>query len=397
MALNPVHFAGAEIPSTVARVPCGEPWRQHAYQSLDRTSREDIGAAIAEAEDQLETQLGFRLAPAWEIDEWRLTARPYDPELVMLNGRDVRGYGQATEARWKLWISGGVRNATLLDGNAAIMWNDSDGDGIADQALVSAATSADACEIQCFMQGHGPDPEYQIRPIRVDVSAGMATIAFRRELVVLEDFNEWLVPPANPNADYTDDTNFEAAVEVWRVFNDPRTQVSFLWEPMGVCGCGTSGCSNCAYATQTGCLIARNPRLSLLVAQPAAWNEATNVFDQQGWAVGRNPDIWRLFYYAGARDERLNCPRQSMPLKWEQVITAFAASKLDRAPCECSAGRWDHWAQDLAFATGTTELAVVNQSPEDLNNPFGTRRGAVHAWRWVESMDERVGRSGVPV
>lgn len=394
MGIHPLHFAGIRIDDGVAHVACGEPWRQYAWQQPDRTSREDVAEAINAAESELEEWLGFRLMPTWERDEWVNSRTPGDPSALMFPGGDIRGFGFAREARWKLWIAPGIRGSSLIAAGAAITWSDADADGYKETGTVSVATAVDACEVQAFYPGMGPTATWQIRPAKVTTAGGTATITFRRELVPKAGFSEYVLEPTHPYADGLADGDFLATVDVWRIYNDPRTQGSFLWEPTGDCGCNANGCPNCAYATQDGCFIARNARLSLVVGTPATWNADTNAFDAARWGLGRGPDITRLYYLAGAINNEATCPRTSMPTRWEQIVAELAASKLSRAPCECSAGRWDYLTQDLAFASGDDDISTYRTSAADLASPFGTRRGAVQAWRWVSKMDIRVGRSG---
>lgn len=399
MGLHPLHFAGVNIDDGLNRVTCGSPWRQYAWQEADRSSREDVAAAIAEAEAQLEQQLGFRLLPSWELDEWTNSRRPADPTMIGFPGGDLRGgFGFARRAKWGLWIAPGIRGTSLIEAAALIVWSDEDEDGYAETGTVTVATGTDACEIQAFYPGKGAERPWQIRPAEVAIVGGDAVITFRRELVALEAFNSPVLPPDPPWADGLDDDDFLAAVDVYRVYNDPRTQGSLLWEPAGDCGCSTDGCPNCAYATQDACFIARNTRLSLVVGTPAAWSEADNAFAfASAWALPRTPDIVRLNYLSGAMDTGLSCPRTRMPAVWEMVVAAFAASKLGRPPCECAKGRWDDYAADLAFSAGTDESGSYQLGQADLSNPFGTRRAAVAAWKWVQNMDLRIGKAGVQV
>ena len=67
----------------------------------------------------------------------------------------------------------------------------------------------------------------------------------------------------------------------------------------------------------------------------------------------------------------------------ELAVAYYAAALLDRPICECNNIKtWvDHWQRDLAIAGAEEGLSV---SADDLDCPFGTRRGAVFAWRRVK-------------
>jgi hypothetical protein len=390
VGIHPLHFAQVTLPETPPSV-CGQPWIQHSWQQADRVGREDLAQAIAEAESDIETHLRARLLPTWEVDEWRPTIRPYKPEFVNLNSRDVRGYEQALEANWKHFISGGVQLKTLLEAASAVTYTDLDGDTYFETATTTTpVTFTDVCEIHVYYPGKAGADAWEIRPINVVIAAGVATITFRRELAVLEALYEDFEPEA---VDGTDNANFLTTVDIYRKENDPQQQATFLWEPVTTCGCGVvEGCSQCSYATQAGCLRARgNPHNSMLSYQPGDWDADTETFTAVGWAIGRQPDIVRLWYYAGLRDERLACPRRQMPNEWERAVAYFAAAKLERPLCECNnIHAWiEKWRRDLAVK-GEEGLSV---SKDDLDCPFGTLEGAVYAWRRIKASRELVGQA----
>lgn len=399
MGVNPMHFAGVNVLSTAARVPCSQTWSQYNWQEDDRVSREEVASAIAEAEAELEQQLGYRLLPSWETDEWAMTPRPFDPQLVEFAGRDVRSYPFTVTSQWKHVVTGGVRATSLVHAAASIAWSDDDADGYHETGTVTfSSVTPDPCETRLYFPGSDPaDPTWEIRPVKVIQAAGATTVTFRRELVALQEFSEWTIQPEVRFADGQDDDDFLATVDVYRVYNDPRRQVSFLWEPVGFCGCGATGCANCAYGTQDGGFLMRNARLGILTPFPGTWNDSSASFDTAGMALGRRPDICRLYYFAGLRDRGLGCDRVDMSFRWASIVTAFAASKLDRPPCDCNPKQWERYAQDLAYVRGVDELAQYAIDKDELSNPFGTRRGALIAWRAVAKMGDRVGSTAVAV
>jgi hypothetical protein len=385
MGIHPLLFESVFIQGIVPTATCQTPWLQYSWQSADRVSREEVAMAIAEAEAQIEGMLGYRLCPSWEKDEWQPTIRPYRPELINLSVTDLRGYGQVARANWGHFITGGMKAKNLIIAAHAITWSAPDAVGYKETGTVDHATTViDPCEIAIYYPGKAGADEWEIRPTNVTIAGGIATITFRRELCVLEALLESL---SAQGVEGTDDANFLTTVDVYRRYNDPQAQVSFLWEPTGCSICDGAGCASCSYAIQSGCLMMRgNPRNSLVVYQPAEWNSATLDFDSVGWAVERQPDLVRLYYLAGLRDKDLICSERDMSLSWKQTVAAFAASKLARPTCDCETAhdRVERWRQDLAFSSGAEELASYSLSSEDLSNPFGTRRGAIQAWKQVQ-------------
>lgn len=390
MGVHPLHFEGV----TLGEYPhCSQSVMQHEWQNNDHVSREEIAMAIAEAETKIENYLGFRLAPSWEVDEWRPTTRPFIPEFVKFHSDDIRGYRNTVTADWGYLISGGIRSKELIEADADIVYTDPNGDGYAETATVLVSTSAvNPNEICAFYPDKSGADEWQIRPIDVSISSGVATITFRRELVVLEDLQESF-DAHETSIEGTDDDNFLEVVDVYRVYNDPITQASFLWEPLNTwCGsCDGDGCANCAYSTQTGCLILRgDPRQSIVGYAPGAWDVDEDIFTSEAWNVYRAPDIVRLYYYAGWRNKSQTYVSRMDP-QWQRAVAYMAAAMLDRPPCECMSDNWNKWRQDITLRDGSEDGQPIFREPGSgfsiirgiSDNPFGTRRGEIYAWRKV--------------
>jgi hypothetical protein len=391
LGLDPLHFGQVQIRNQPT--VCDAVWLQYEYQASERVGREAVARAIREAEDDIERHLGFRVLPAWEVDERVLMPRALRPENVNLSATDVRGYPNSVKAGWGYFVTGGIRATTLLDADAAIVYTDEDGDDYKETATVTVAVPAgtDPCQVRVYFPGEGALDEWEIRPASVSVAGAVATITFRRELALLPELAEAYprddgTPAA---ADGETDANFLTTVDVYRVYNDPSQQVSFLWEPVGECGCGTPDCSICSYSAQTGCLHLRSaPRLSRIAFSPGDWDADTEAFTSAGWAVGRQPDQARLWYLAGYQDPTLACPRRTLSRDLARSIAIYAASILDRPVCDCASAKAavDRWRKDLAFVGGADELSEYNVREDDLNNPLGSRAGAVYAWKRVKDL-----------
>lgn len=390
MGMHPLHFNQVSLANESPH--CNQIMFQHEWQNYDHVSREEIARAIADAETLIEEQLGYHLAPAWEVDEWRGTHRYYRSELVNLNSSDVRGYRQTVQAKWGYFITGGIEAKDLVEEEAPIAYTDPDGDSYFERATVSVSTVAvDPSEIAVYYPGKDGDDAWEIRPIEVSIASGVATITFRRELAVIPEHFD-IMDTEDVNVDGLDDANFLETVDVYRHYNDPQTQASFLWEPLagGWCGsCGGSGCPTCAYNAQTGCLIVRgDPRQSIVGYSPAVWDSDDLNFTNQGWIMSRQPDIVRLYYYSGWRNKRQRYNNRMDP-QWERVVARMAAANLDRPPCDCAKGDWSKWREDLTLASGDVDGQAFYRQPDGiLDNPFGSCRGQVEAWRKVRQ--ERV-------
>ncbi|MEK0326309.1 MAG: hypothetical protein QQN63_11465, partial [Nitrosopumilus sp.] len=323
------------------------------------------------------------LMPTWVRDEWRPTTRTFRPELTNISMTDIRGYDQTATLLKMNFITGGIEAKTVVEAASSIVYSDSDSDGYDETATVTATvTFTDPCEVAIFYPGKSGADNWEIRPIEVSIAAGVATITFRRELAVIENEMEKFDPSG---VEGTTDALFLTGVDVYRRYNDPQKQVQFVWEPYSsTCPtCSGSGCAQCSFSTQEGCLLLRaDPKLSQVVYHPATWNATTLEFDTAAWSLGRQPDLLRLWYYSGIRDKSLSCSFNRMPEEWEQIVTYFAAAKLDRPLCECSnVSAWiDHWRKDLSIPGDNNQRVDFDL----LSNPFGTTRGAINAWLRVK-------------
>lgn len=397
IGIDPRHFAGIEVRPPAA---CATTWFQYEWQSPDRVSREEVARAIAQAEHDIEMTIGYRLLPTFEVNEWRQAADVPKPELIRTVPVDVRGFAQTVRAKWGYVITGGIRGKTLIDADAAITWSDEDGDTYTETGTVTVTVEEGQapCEVRAYYPDVDGADKYEIRPITIEVVGTVATITFRREQAVLSALLERDALPAVNDTFWrpvngADDANFLETIDVYRVFVDPSQQGTMLWEPFaGVCNC-TSGCSACAYGEQSACLTIRDdPRLGYFGYTAAEWNIDNAAYDARALAICRQPDAVRLSYLAGWQDESLDCPRVQMDQSWERAVAYYAAALLDREICACSNVHEfiKRWRRDLAEYMSA---GGKNLSASDLACPFGTREGALFAWKRCMQEGVRIGKA----
>jgi len=72
-------------------------------------------------------------------------------------------------------------------------------------------------------------------------------------------------------------------------------------------------------------------------------------------------------------------------------VARLAAAELSRPVCGCDAANRElyHWQFDLSQTARGDELFGI--SPENLNNPLGTRRGHVQAWKFIMDQQQLTG------
>lgn len=380
--IHPCHFNQVTIADLAPATVCDMPVVKYSWQNADAVGREEIAQAIADAEAILELHAGFSPAPRWVADERVPGIRPLWPELFNGNARNVRG--MATSLRTKLGyvISGGIEGKTLIQSADAIVYTDPNGDGYFETAtIITPTTVLEPEEIAIYYPGKSGQDAYEIRPIQVTIAGSNATIVCRREQLVLESLQESFDARA---VDGLDNANFLTTVDVYRHYNNPEQQVQFMWEG---CACNGEGCAACSHATQYGCLLARDYKLGIVVPHPATWDPTSNAFDTSCYSVSRAPEQARLWYYAGYRDMRSSTPNISMSSEWERAVTYLALSLLDRPLCACKPleAFVSYWKEDLSYNQASTAVSTsFTLSRRRLDNPIGTTRGALNAWRLIQ-------------
>jgi len=385
IGLNPLHFNS--LSSTLFdNNSCGDVWFQYSWQNSDRVGRDDLAMAIQEAEQEISKEVGYNIMPDWTVEERVIYPRPLLNEMYNLTGTNTRSNMKSVELPRGHIIYGGVRAKTNQGRASAVVRTDPNGDGYSELCTVTVATTVtDTNEIHVYYTGHDGDDAWEIRPINVSISAGVATITFHSWQIV----DEHTITDMNASAvDGDAAASYETNVDVYRVYNDPATQVQFMWENALDC-CDT--CVACTLGTQAGCFHLRDPRLGFVVPAPASWNSTNESFDSAYWSACREPDQIRFWYYSGYQDKKIDRYNVRMSPYWKYAVAFFAASKLDRPVCGCSNVNQfiDKWRLD---AMATREEAGINIqiTPEGLANRLGTTMGALYAWKRINQNGVRI-------
>jgi len=411
MGINLAHFNGAAAAEVTPVVDnaCNDIWPQFSWQAADRVSREDLAQEIAGAEQDVADYLNYWPAPTWIAQENHAYPRHHRPDLVRAGGYDVRGYRVGINANYGYIIAPGQRAVSLVGDSVEVVLSDADGDGYNETATVSTATTlTDECEVKIYFEDTGAAQEWEIRPARSkSISGGTFTATFWAWQLISPALWDALPTVEGQSAiDWTDADNIVDNVDVYREYNNTAaTSAQFYWEPKTLpldwmnqlsCGCGGTGCPACALTTQTGCLHIRNPVTGIVVPAPATYSEDDGAWSAACWTVCRDPDMVKLYYYAGQYDNRWRRGEvcQSLSRWWQQTIAWMATARLERTFCSCKnlTALAQHLREDMAALSERQSFAV---SPELLNNPFGTRRGEVLAWQRVSKLAKK--RMGVAV
>lgn len=395
VGLHPLHFnqvSLAEEGSTEDPASCGKIIVQHPWQAHDAMAREEIARCLAVAEANIAMYLGYDVMPTWNRMDLVDAPTPRGPRYE---------YNHLLTTSKGYVLSGGIEGKALVALAQQVVYSDNDGDGYFETATISTATTVtDPQEIAIYYPGRAGSNLWEIRPTTVTISGGVATIVCRREQLVVPELLEVVRGELQPAA-YDLDDDFLDTVDVYRHYNDPATQARFIWEAgSGPCGaCVGSGCASCSYHIQSACMMVRNRRLGHIVLSAADWDTDTLAFTGHvgpNHYIGTSPNRALLWYRAGYYNPDLARPFLDMDARFERAVVMYALSLMDRDICGCAGVNSMHEQArvDLAAVESNPNSSTSYNAEEGyLDSRFGTRAGAVEAWRLVETM--ALGRAAV--
>lgn len=390
LGLNPLKFNQLYSDTLFPNNVCGDVFFQHDWDHSDRVGRDTIAMTVQQAELEIAREVGYNLMPDWTLDERVPYPRPAVPESYNIYGVNPRYQMKSVETKLGHVICGGIRTKTIIQAGCAVGRSDADGDGYSELCTVTLATSVtNTNEIHVYYPGRGGDDGWEIRPIKISLAGGIATITFNSWLIVLGTELERFAPET---LDAHDAANYETTVDVYRVYNDPSQQATLAWEnqPVGLNCCGT--CTACQLNAQEACFHVRENELGIVVPAPATWNTSTSSFDSAEYSVCREPDWVRLWYYSGYIDQKLPRPYAELSNSWKYPIAFYAASKFDRGVCGCSNVREfiDKWRRDAAFSS--QDEGGFTLTAEQASNRLGTTMGAMFAYRYIQRPGIRINK-----
>lgn len=413
LGITPPHFWGA---SGATYFPtsgnCNRLFYHWSWQNSDTVGRWDITQAIHNAEETLQEALGYPMCPTWIEDEVHDYPQPYRRNAIDYGMLNVRGQMKSIHLKNGKFIQGGRRATAEVTSDVAVVYSDEDGDGYNETATVSTTTTlTNKCEIHCYFDGQGGVREWEIRtPRSVTLSGGTITFVFDAWLLLDPDL-QTVYPQTGgvSGIDLESAGNYVTTVDVYREYNDfTQAAATLYWEPdpitnsaisgLGCASCGGSGCVACSLTGQNGCVHVRDTDLGIVVPQPATYNSTSEQWDQANPTVCRDPDMVKVWYYAGEISNDYLSEFTCDPLSqyWAETITWLAVARLRRNLCDCDTV--NGYVEDLQM-----DMSLTNEGgshflgTDDLNNPFGTRKGEVMAWKRVDKLNDsiRIGAGAV--
>lgn len=405
---HPAHFWGVAGTGDLAvTTNCDTLVRQYPWQNSDAASRSDIVRAIEIAEARLHDYLGYWPAPTYvtETHPWPAGAAAWGR---WWNIQLDNGYVQAA----------GVETLTAIQANTAVVYSDSDGDGIDDLFTLGpvATTVTDVTQIAVYISAADrfanaidstdAGPRWRVQPVQVTISGGNVTIRGPKWLCVKPIKYEGIANVGANGLDPAMAANFVTTLDIYRRWTSPdgttteTSQGVIEWETRPChgwwCSCDTcSSLSSTAFAgspydpAATARAVARvgirDAEHGIVSLGEATYDSTTGVWSSLSWTVCDTPDRASVRVLAGyplSRDGQ-------MDRTWQVIVARLAAAELARPICGCADANRElyRWQFDVA-RTGASDEVFGAISPEDLRNPLGTRRGHIYAWRAIQHPEQ---------
>lgn len=411
ISYHPFHFWQL---SNSGQVPvsstCNDIVFEQAYLNADQVGREQIRRAIKVAEARLREHLNYSVGKRWVTETLQYPfPRSYGQQYASSTGGDSRWLTVNASEGYLRNIGAETREA--LATAKTVAYTDRDEDGLEDTFTITVAgvsSTLDIEQVEVYfasadrLDGEGQSDRWRIAPVFVSLSGTTLTITGRKWLMVKPIKYRGFVKPASLNPSTV--ANFATTADVSRRYTDPdgqeitNSQATLIWEtepyPSWAYSCvstppsfSTNSLDPAAIAQATARAQIRDERLGTVVVGRATFDTETEEWKAISWGNCRQPDRVILRYECGAKvadvEATLNEPEDSG--RWPEIVTRLAAAELNGRICGCDVANRElfRWQYELSLRT---QGESFNLSERDLNNPFGTRAGAVYAWKQVSNL-----------
>ena len=411
MSYNPFHFWGLANATVPVTSNCNTILRQYAWQGTDRAGRAEIADAIESAETMLRNYLGYDVAPRYreETIPW---PRYFNRAETRVANWDTQGLFIAPRLPWgsghvqAIGVESLTLAGTVTTAGASLVYSDEDGDGLDDTftaTLATAETDSDKFAIYFAaadrFDGSGVGERWRIRPVVATIAAGTLTIKGAAWLCVRPVLYEGVSPDS---LDPDDSANFATSLVIYMRETEPdgntlaTSQAMIIWETEPCHGwwCCCGACGDVDYSptdasrdpAAEGRAIARagirDARLGIVGVGEAVLDVTSGLWSALPWGACREPERVQVRYLAGHALEDQDVSRE-----FQTLIARLAAAELGRPLCACEPANKElyRWQFDLSRTAGNNDERFAI-SAQDLDNPFGHRRGHVWAWKQVKAL-----------
>jgi hypothetical protein len=409
---HPFHFWGLANSLVPLNSDCNLVVTEYDYQAVQASGRDSIRRSIAIAEARLRENLNFSIGPHY-LEETLQYPRPvrYGHQFGAsiggngrwLNVRTTEGYIRAL----------GIEARTTIDLTAAVVYSDSDGDGLNDTFTLTVSTAlTNADEIAVYftasdrLNGEAVSEKWRILPVQVTFSGGVATIKGKAWQLVKPIKYQGFNPRLKQGIDPSDSANFVTQLAVYRRFTDgtgqtrDTAQAVMIWEtepfPAWATCCNGSNLSYVpnagdpnalAYAIARGNI--RDAKLNEIYLGEAIYNSTTSEWNGVSWNC-RQPDRVIVRYCAGVQLGAIEST-SGMTLdagRWDEIIYRLALAELANRICACQQANIEisTWQFDRARSAGAND-EQYRVDDKAIGNPLGTRAGHIYAWNQIKNLN----------
>lgn len=395
MGIPPMRFFRGSAPSIdpmpFPMLGCDDIWYKYDWQDGDKVSWMQVATTILSVEQELANLIGYYPAPMFVEEEYHKYPNPFYPEYKGW-GIDVKGFLKAVDLKYGKVISQGRRNVALIGtattGAGSLSYTDEDGDGFFETATIQLATTlTDRNEIKVYYTGRDGEPDWEIRtPRSVVITGGFARIVFDAwQLIDPDLYEDYPTADGMSAIDISTVANYVTSVDVYREYSDTtQSSVEFYWETSCEL-CGGAGCTACALSTQDGCFHMRDADVGLVAPTPATYDSTNAQWTISAWENSREPDALKIWYYAGAYDQRYVKGYTNEPLSdfWARIIAYVTVARLERPLCGCTniSALADKLREEYLLSTSGHSFFVTREIQDC---PLGTKWGEVWAWRQIK-------------
>lgn len=407
---HPFHYWGLANQIVPVTSSCNDIVAEYNYQNADGVGRQNILEAIATAEERLTEQLGFSPAPHY-VTETLPWPRYMDKRVERMNS--VGADGRWLSANLKEGYIQALGNETYQAIETVnLVYSDSDGDGVNDTfvattTLTTTETNPDYIGLYVSgiyrLNGDGVSETWRLVPTKVTINGnGTVTVRGKAWIMVQPILYQGAASLPFGALDPSDPNNFMTTADVYRHYPnmdgqsiaDSQAVLTWETEPWPDWGACCGGSSSVSFANSshdpaaTASVVARagirDAEKGIIHAAYSVYDSTNGVWIAANWGLCRPPDRMTVRYLAG-----WPLKNGEMDKKWQVVVARLAAAELANRLCACDAANRElyKWQFDLSRAAGAND-EQYRIGDADLNNPFGTLRGQVYAWKVIQ--DERL-------
>lgn len=388
--------------------------RRYAWQNSDAASQLEIEQAIERAEGLLTDYLGYSPAPHYVVEQLAWPARADGQIPWAAAGSDGRRL--TVKLREGEVRAVGVETLATVATGSAVTYSDEDGDGTDDTFTISTPTTVtDTSQIAVYFSSGDRfnsgaisstlSPRWRLQPVAVSISGGTVTIRGPKQLCVKPIKYEGRTNIGPDGLDATLAANFVTTLDIYQRYtgtNGTTTATSqgvITWETAPAhgwwcyCGCNASDPYSgspydpAAVAQAVARVGIRDAAHGIVTPAEASYDTTTGIWSALDWSVCSQPDRVTVRYLAGfplGSDGLMQEP-------YRTIVARLAAAELARPVCGCEQANKQiyYWQHDLAQTARGDELFSISQN--NLDNPLGTRRGHVYAWKAIQNLAQTTG------